>query len=366
MSQPAGSKTMQVLDALRVVKLPATDADIVSLGLVKDLVIQDDQVQFTLALPGDLLPQAGGVKMQAVQALHGVEWIEGVAVDVRDGSLAPPPPPPAPDGHSPAQAHGHGGGAGKPMPQVKHVIAVGSGKGGVGKSTVAVNLALALAGAGQRVGLLDADVYGPSVPLMLGLSGHPYIDEEERILPPEKHGLKIMSMGLLLKPDQAVVWRGPMVHGVVQQFLSDVAWGELDFLVVDLPPGTGDAPLSLTQALPLTAAVAVTTPQDVAASIANKAMSMFDRMGIRIVGLIENMSYFTCPDTGKRYHIFGEGGGKRLAQEAGVPFLGEVPIDPRMCEGGDSGSPIMVAHPDSELAATFRTIAGQLIEETGA
>jgi ATP-binding protein involved in chromosome partitioning len=360
MGQQAGTKSLQVLEALRAVTLPSTEADIVTLGLVQDLVINEDRVQFTLALPGDLLPLAGGVKMQAVQAVEALSWVAGAAVEVREGQLAPPPPPPAPHEHP---AHGPEVEPANALPEVKHVIAVGSGKGGVGKSTVAVNLALALAAAGQRVGLLDADVYGPSVPLMLGISGHPLVGDDEKIIPAEKYGLKVMSMGLLLKPDQAVVWRGPMVHGVVQQFLSDVQWGELDFLVVDLPPGTGDAPLSLTQALPLTAAVAVTTPQDVAASIANKAMSMFDRMGIRVLGLIENMSYFTCPDSGKQHHIFGEGGGRRLAAAAGVPFLGEVPIDPRMCEGGDTGSPIMVAYPQSELAGTFRDIATRLMAE---
>jgi ATP-binding protein involved in chromosome partitioning len=353
---------MQVLEALRAVKLPSTEADIVTLGLVQDLVIQEGRVQFNLALPGDLLPLAGGIRMQAMQAVEALAWAAGVEIAVREGELAPPPPPP--EAH---HAHQHGpaqdGEPANALPLVKHVIAVGSGKGGVGKSTVAVNLALALTAAGQRTGLLDADVYGPSIPLMLGVSGHPFVDDDEKIIPPEKYGLKLMSMGLLLKPDQAVVWRGPMVHGVVQQFLSDVQWGELDFLVVDLPPGTGDAPLSLTQALPLTAALAVTTPQDVAASIANKAMSMFDRMGIRILGLIENMSYFTCPDSGQRHHIFGEGGGKRLAESAGVPFLGEVPIDPRMCAGGDAGTPIMISHPDSELAGIFREIAARLLAE---
>ena len=366
MDQPAGSKTMQVLDALRAVKLPSTDADVVTLGLARDLVIQDNSVQFALALPGDLMPLAGGVKMQATQAVESIPWVEGVAIDVREGDLAPPPPAPAPEGQSCGTAPAHTAKPDKAMPKVKHVIAVGSGKGGVGKSTVAVNLALALAAAGQRTGLLDADVYGPSVPLMLGISGHPYINEDEQIIPPEKHGLKIMSMGLLLKPDQAVVWRGPMVHGVVQQFLSDVDWGELDFLVVDLPPGTGDAPLSLAQALPLSVAVAVTTPQEVAASVAHKAMSMFERMEIRIAGVIENMSYFTCPGCGKRSHIFGEGGGKRLADGAGVAFLGEVPIDPRMCEGGDAGAPLMIAHPDSEPAEMFGEIAQRLIKEVGA
>jgi ATP-binding protein involved in chromosome partitioning len=210
--------------------------------------------------------------------------------------------------------------------------------------------------------LLDADVYGPSVPLMLGLTGHPLISPEQKLLPLEKHGLKVMSMGLLLRPDQAVVWRGPMVHGVVKQFLSDVDWGELDYLIVDLPPGTGDAPLSLAQALPLTAAVVVTTPQEVAAAVAEKAMSMFERMNVRILGLIENMSYFLCPDNNKTYYIFGEGGGKTLANRHDVPFLGEIPIDIMMRKGGDVGEPVMAEEPDGELAQKFNAVAQKLVE----
>jgi ATP-binding protein involved in chromosome partitioning len=356
MSEQAGSKSMQVLEALKNVKLPGADNDVIKQGAVKDLVINEGAVSFILALPPEQQKMAGGLKMQAMQAVEGISWASEVHIEVGEASAAPPPPPP-PQAAQPQRE------AANMLPDVKHVVAVGSGKGGVGKSTVAVNLALALADAGYKTGLLDADVYGPSIPLMLGISGHPMINEEEKIIPPEKHGLKMMSMGLLLKPGQAVVWRGPMVHGVVQQFLGDVVWGGLDYLVVDLPPGTGDAPLSLTQALPLTAAVVVTTPQDVAASVAGKAMSMFDRMGISILGLIENMSYFTCPDSGKKHFIFGEGGGKQLAIENKIPFLGEVPIDPRMAEGGDTGSPIVVAHPDSELAETFRAVARKLVEE---
>lgn len=252
------------------------------------------------------------------------------------------------------------------LPNVAHVIAVGSGKGGVGKSTVSVNLALALKAEGYQVGILDADVYGPSIPLMLGASGQPMITPEEKIIPLEAHGLKMMSMGLLLRSDQAVVWRGPMVHGVVKQFVNDVEWGELDFLIIDLPPGTGDAPLSLGQMLPLTAAVVVTTPQEVAAAVAQKAMHMFLRMGLRILGIIENMSYFVCPHCGESSDIFDRGGGRVLAGNAQVPFLGEVPIDMRMRKGSDVGAPVVVEFPDSDLAQQFREIARRLAHQVSA
>jgi ATP-binding protein involved in chromosome partitioning len=249
------------------------------------------------------------------------------------------------------------------MPGVRNVIAVGSGKGGVGKSTISVNLALALAGEGYRVGLLDGDVYGPSIPLMLGLSEQPLINEQEKLIPPEAYGLKTISMGLLLRPDQAVVWRGPMVHGVMRQFIGDVDWGELDYLIVDLPPGTGDAPLSLSQAVPLTAAVVVTTPQEVAAQVAGKAIAMFEKLGIRILGVIENMSYFVCPHCQGESEIFDRGGGRKLAEGTNAPFLGEIPLDLRMRQGGDIGQPVMLQFPDSDLANQFRQVARKLAAE---
>jgi ATP-binding protein involved in chromosome partitioning len=342
---------------LRTLTDPVRGQDIVTLGYIQQLSIQAGRIRFTLALPEEALASAGGLRLQATQMLQTIDWVDAVEIGV--GPLGADPQPAA---APPAAAHGHQHGPANEtsLPNVKHVIAVGSGKGGVGKSTVAVNLALALAADGGRVGLMDADVYGPSVPLMLGLSGHPFVNEEERLLPMEAHGLKVMSMGLLLQPDQAVVWRGPMVHSVVKQFLGDVEWGELDFLIIDLPPGTGDAPLSMVQALPLTAAVVVTTPQEVAASVAQKAISMFNRMGLRILGVIENMSYFVCPHCHERSEIFDRGGGRVLAGDANVPFLGEIPIDTRMRQGGDVGQPVMVQFPDSELADQFRQVARRL------
>jgi ATP-binding protein involved in chromosome partitioning len=353
----AGSKSLAVLDALRQVNL--NGEDIVSLGAVKDLAIHDEVVRFVLVLPEGHSGSAAQVTKQAEEAISALEWVRDTAItlgqpadyEIRQAPAAAPQPQPQPPQNA--------------LPEVKHVIAVGSGKGGVGKSTVSVNLALALAAQGHAVGLLDADVYGPSVPLMLGAKGSPMITDDEKIIPLEAHGLKMMSMGLLLKPEQAVVWRGPMVHGVVQQFINDVEWGQLDYLIVDLPPGTGDASLSLVQALPLTAAVVVTTPQEVAAAVAQKAMNMFERMGVSILGVIENMSYFICPETEKTYYIFGEGGGKSLADGASLPFLGEIPIDMRMRQGGDQGEPVMVSHQNSNLAGQFLEVAKRLANSVG-
>jgi ATP-binding protein involved in chromosome partitioning len=246
------------------------------------------------------------------------------------------------------------------LPGVRNTIAVASGKGGVGKSTVALNLALALRESGARVGLMDADVYGPSLPLLTGVRGRPRA-EEKRIFPHQGHGLSLMSMGFFITEDSPVIWRGPMVHGLVRQFLTDVEWGELDYLVVDMPPGTGDAALTLTQMAPLSGAVIVTTANDLSLIDARKGLAMFRKVQVPVLGIIENMSYFTPPDLpDRRYRIFGEGGGLRVAQELGVDFLGELPIDPRIVEGGDRGVPIFVGAPDSEAARRFRELAGQI------
>jgi ATP-binding protein involved in chromosome partitioning len=251
--------------------------------------------------------------------------------------------------------HPHGGGPQKlALPHIKNVVAVASGKGGVGKSTVAANLALALAQPGVRVGLMDADIYGPSVPIMLGVPGT--IDQATTPLPLERYGLKLMSMGFLVPPTQAVIWRGPMVHRAITQFLTDINWGPLDYLVIDLPPGTGDAQLTLTQTAPLSGAVIVTTPQDVSLVDARKGLEMFRQVRVPVLGIVENMSYFVGDD-GRRYEIFRHGGGRKLATEAGVPFLGEIPIDPRVAECGDAGDPIVHKYPDSPVAKAYRALA---------
>ncbi|MBX7103008.1 MAG: Mrp/NBP35 family ATP-binding protein [Gemmataceae bacterium] len=243
------------------------------------------------------------------------------------------------------------------IPGVKSVIAVASGKGGVGKSTVAANLALALGRRGLAVGLMDADIYGPSVPIMMGLQT---VDPNTTPFPLEKYGLKLMSMGFLVDPNQAVIWRGPMVHKAVSDFLMKIEWGNLDYLIIDLPPGTGDAQLTLTQTAPLTGAVIVTTPQDVALIDARKGLEMFKQVRVPVLGIIENMSYFET-DTGSRQYLFGQGGGRKLADAAAVPFLGEIPIDPRVAECGDGGEPIVQRFPDSVAGKAFVRLAGEVV-----
>jgi ATP-binding protein involved in chromosome partitioning len=259
--------------------------------------------------------------------------------------------------------HHHGAGTQQKvsLPGIRQVIAVASGKGGVGKSTVAANLALALHARGHQVGLMDADIYGPSVPIMMGLGT---VDPQVTPFPMEKYGLKLMSMGFLVNPDQAVIWRGPMVHKAVTDFLTRIPWGTLDFLVIDLPPGTGDAQLTLTQTAPLTGAVIVTTPQDVALIDARKGLEMFRQVRVPVLGIVENMSYFE-PAPGQRHYVFGRGGGQKMASEAGVPFLGEVPIDPRVTECGDQGEPMVRRYPDSAVAQAYLKLAGLVADEAG-
>jgi ATP-binding protein involved in chromosome partitioning len=257
--------------------------------------------------------------------------------------------------------HPHGAAPQKiALPHIRSVVAVASGKGGVGKSTVAANLALTLARDGHKVGLMDADVYGPSVPMMMGVRG--VIDQATTPLPLECYGIKLMSIGFLVPATQAVIWRGPMVDRALKQFLTQIDWGPLDYLVIDLPPGTGDAQLTLTQNAPLTGAVIVTTPQDVSLVDARKGLEMFRQVRVPVLGIVENMSYFIGAD-GKRYEIFRHGGGRKLAAEAGVPFLGEIPIDPRVAECGDEGDPIVHRHPDSGVAQAYRALAATVVEE---
>lgn len=262
----------------------------------------------------------------------------------------PQPPPPQPGGPKP-----------KILEDVKSVVAVASGKGGVGKSTVATNLALALASDGSSVGLMDADIYGPSIPLMLGINKPPSVTPERKLIPLERYGLKLVSMGFLTNDESPIIWRGPMVHGIVQQFLSDVLWGELDYLIIDLPPGTGDAQLTLTQVAPLSGAVIVTTPQDVALLDARKGLKMFEQVNVRVLGIVENMSTFVCPHCGKQTDIFSTGGGEQCAKELGVPFLGRIPIDPAIRECGDTGKPIVAAQPEHAVSKAFAEIARGLV-----
>lgn len=244
------------------------------------------------------------------------------------------------------------------FPELGNIIAVSSGKGGVGKSTVAVNLAVALARDGARVGIMDADIYGPNVPRMLGLDGPPRLDNHDRMVPHEAFGVRVVSLGFLVPPDQPAIWRGPIIMKVINQFLRDVAWGKLDYLIVDMPPGTGDAQLSLVQATHVHGSLVVTTPQDVAAGDALRGAKMFERVGVPIIGIVENMSYFECPHCGKPSALFGSGGGQKLADSLGLPLLAQIPLYPRVLEGGDSGRPIVVAEPDSGAAKALAQLAG--------
>jgi ATP-binding protein involved in chromosome partitioning len=246
------------------------------------------------------------------------------------------------------------------FPDLGNIIAVSSGKGGVGKSTVAVNLAVALAKSGARVGIMDADIYGPNVPRMLGLDGPPRLDNQDRMVPHEAFGVRVVSLGFLVAPDQPAIWRGPIIMKVINQFLRDVAWGKLDFLIVDMPPGTGDAQLSLVQATQVHGALVVTTPQDVSTGDALRGAKMFERVGVPILGIVENMSYFECPHCGKPTALFGSGGGRKLADSLGLPLLSEIPLYPRVLEGGDSGRPIVDAEPESGAARTLTQLAAKV------
>jgi ATP-binding protein involved in chromosome partitioning len=334
----------QVLAALRPIVDPDFGKSIVDLGFVKNLIIEGARVAFDIELTTPACPVKAEFERAARERVAALPGVAEVAVKMT--------------------ANTRGRGAAQPqaeiLPGVRNVLAVASGKGGVGKSTVAVNLALALRASGATVGLLDADVYGPSLPLLTGVGGRPET-RGQRILPHEGLGLKLMSMGFFVTEGSPVIWRGPMVHGLIRQFLTDVEWGELDYLVVDLPPGTGDAALTLTQQAPLSGAVIVTTANDLSLIDARKGLAMFEKVNVPVLGIVENMSYFVPPDLpDRRYYIFGQGGGERVAQELGVEFLGEVPIDSRIVEGGDMGRPILVHAPDSPAAVVLREIAGRI------
>jgi ATP-binding protein involved in chromosome partitioning len=351
-----------VLAALRTIKDPEAQQDIVSLGLVRDLSISESEVTFTLAFTSQ--PPATKVSMHSA-ASKALGQLPGVSrVQVKMGGQARPA---AAGGHQ--HSHGHGGAPAAPaaelIPEVKHTIAVSSGKGGVGKSTVAVNLAVALRGSGASVGIIDADVYGPDIPLMLGSRGRPGMFDN-RIIPVEAHGLKMMSIGLLVNEREPLVWRGPMIHSFIQQMLRDVMWGPLDYLVFDMPPGTGDAQLSLSQVIPLGGVVMVTTPQDVALLDVRKAVGMFQRLNVPILGIVENMSHFVCPHCGVATPIFGDTGGQRIAEEYGVPLLARIPLDPETRVAGDEGTPITIHRPESAQAAAFRALAAAVMERAEA
>ena len=330
-----------IREALKVVKYPGFSRDIVSFGLVREISINGSDVEVQLVISTAENAVAKTIRDEATQALKSLVGSGrlNVKVDVQA--------PAAPTGSvGPARIEG-----------VRHIIAVGSGKGGVGKSTVAANLALALAQSGARTGLCDCDIYGPSVAIMFGGSERPTADDENRIIPIERYGVALMSMGFLLDDGSPAVLRGPMVTRYTQQFLRQVAWGNLDYLILDLPPGTGDIQLTIVQTVALSGAVIVTTPQEVALIDARKASAMFAKTNVPVLGIVENMSYFLCPGDGKRYDIFGTGGGAREAARLEVPLLGEVPIEPLVREAGDTGRPAVAAHPESAAAGVFESIA---------
>lgn len=335
-----------ILNALRAVEDPDLHRDLVTLGMIKDIEIDGGKVSFKLELTTPACPMKEKMKNECQQAVSQVEGVTQVDIALTANTAHQAAGVPQP----------------KQIPGVSHVIAVSSGKGGVGKSTVAVNLALALKARGAKVGLMDADAYGPNIPQMMGIDEQPTSDGNQ-IFPPEIGGMKVISVGLVAPGDTPIVWRGPMLHSLIQQFLFQVAWGELDYLVVDMPPGTGDAQLSLTQFAALAGAVMVTTPQSVSQADVRRAIQMFRKVQVPVLGVVENMAYFICPDNNKRYDIFGSGAGERLSAEYRIPLLGQIPIDPRIAQGGDAGKPIVMAEPDCAISQEFVKLAGSVAQQ---
>ena len=355
----------QILEALRTVIDPDRRADVVSLRMVSGMAIRDGMVQFALEVDqkrGPALEPLRRAAEKAVESVPGVKSVTAVLTAHREAG----------SGHAHAHGHGHahgpgaaqGAGAQRPLvPGVRHIVAVASGKGGVGKSTTAVNLALGLRANGQRVGLLDADIYGPSMPRMMDISGRPTSPDGKTLRPMENYGVRVMSMGFLVAEDTPMIWRGPMVQSALQQMLRDVDWGELDVLVVDMPPGTGDAQLTMAQQVPLAGAVIVSTPQDIALLDARKGLNMFRKVDVPVLGIVENMSYFCCPNCGHRSDIFSHGGARKEAERLGTEFLGEIPLDIAIRETSDEGRPIVISRPESPHAAAYRALAARVWEK---
>jgi len=357
----------QIRDALRAIPAPGGNGDIVARGMVTGLVLKDGNVGFSIEVDpreGAKLEPLRQAAERAVEQLPGVISVTAVLTAHRGGGAAAPQPS---HGHA-HHGHAHPQGAAQqrsapgrtPVAGIQHIIAVASGKGGVGKSTTAVNLALALSGLGLKVGLLDADIYGPSIPRLLGISGKPDTTAEKKLNPMQKFGLKVMSMGFVVAEDTPMIWRGPMVMSAITQLLREVDWGQLDVLVCDLPPGTGDAQLTMAQSVPLSGAVIVSTPQDIALIDARKGLNMFRKVDVPVLGIVENMSYFTCPHCGGRSDIFAHGGARAEADKMQTPFLGEIPLDIQIRETSDAGTPIVAQQPDSPHSAAYRAVAEQV------
>ena len=366
-----------VVEKLKTIKGPDFEGDIVSLGLVSEIFIADSKVFFSITVPAARAQELEPLRAAAERAVKAIPGVAGAVValtaEKKGGGMEAPVKRPAPPQTAPAQrpaptarpaAHApasHSTGK-RGVPGIEAIIAVASGKGGVGKSTTAVNIALGLSALGLKVGLLDADIYGPSVPRLLNIHGRPQTVDGKILIPMENYGLKVMSMGFLVDEETPMIWRGPMVMSALTQMLREVEWGKLDVLVVDMPPGTGDAQLTMAQAVPLAGAVIVSTPQDLALIDARKGLNMFKKVDVPLLGIVENMSYFLAPDTGKRYDIFGHGGARREAERLGVTFLGEVPLEMGIRESSDAGAPVVVSKPDSAEAKIYRGIAAKVLE----
>ncbi|MEN9722346.1 MAG: hypothetical protein RJB38_332 [Pseudomonadota bacterium] len=341
-----------VLNSLRTVQDPDLKQDLVSLGMIRDLRIENGGVSFRVVLTTPACPMKAQIEQECREKVARIDGVQSVRIQM-DAEVRRPQM-----GASPSS---------QPIEGVEHIIAVSSGKGGVGKSTVAVNLAVSLALEGARVGIMDADIYGPNIPTMLGVTEDPLLEKSpekgEIFVPPTAHGLKVMSMGFLVKGDQPMAWRGPMLHSVVSQFCHKVNWGKLDYLIVDMPPGTGDVQLSLSQVVPVTGAVMVTTPQEVSMQDVRKALAMFEKVRIPLLGLVENMSYFEVPGSGERHYLFGQDGGKALAARYRAPLLAQIPIVQQVREGGDTGRPIVISEPSSAVAQQFRGLARSVAQQ---
>ena len=351
----------EILDVLTSIIDPDRGKDIVSLDMISGLQVKDGHVVFAIEVDADRGQALEPLRQAAEKAVHGLPGVISATV-----VLTAERPPASAGDPPPGRTGAPNQGTAPLMPGVKAIIAVASGKGGVGKSTTAVNLALALSVGGRSVGILDADIFGPSIPRMLGIPGRPDSTDGSKLVPMENHGVKCMSMGFLVDEETPVIWRGPMVMAALEQMMRDVAWGELDVVVVDMPPGTGDTQLTMSQRVPLAGAVIVSTPQDIALADARKGLAMFRKVDVSVLGLIENMSYFVCPHCGERSDIFSHGGARREAERLDTDFLGEIPLDIVVRETSDSGQPIVVSHPDSPHAQAYRAIAEKISDKIAA
>lgn len=353
-----------VMESLKQIKGPDLEGDIVSLGLVSDVFVSDGRVAFSITVPAERAQELEPLRQAAEKVVRQVEGVETAMVALTaeraPGATRAAAPKPTPRQPQPQRGAEETAPAKPGVPGIKHIIAVASGKGGVGKSTTTANLALGLAAHGLKVGVLDADIYGPSVPRLFNVSGRPEPLSGRVLKPLEGYGVKVMSMGFMVEEETPMIWRGPMVISALTQMLREVAWGELDVLVVDMPPGTGDAQLTMAQQVPLAGAVIVSTPQDLALIDARKGINMFKRVDVPVLGIVENMSYFLCPDCGGRHDIFGHGGARAEAERLGVPFLGEIPLTMKIRETSDAGTPVVVSDPEGAVAGVYKDIAAKV------